>query len=314
MRISECFELETNDQSEFEFLNLMVDRDNLLFLDPTRMEAEKSYNVWSKKINHFHRTIFQMYRDNKSDEAKEFFVNSRESNEIFLGYSVGAPGGTGNSKESLTAVYNYIAEKLLVEDGLIDSPEDLMLFIPDFGRDHLSDFVASIIKHELVNFTIEQADKHKIDRKYQFDYHFWDAEINNWVQETAYVPLVKVEGEDKPLILLPKQIVVRDYLIGPRQYLEKVVLVWRQQQHRQKDSELHRRRHKDQESVSKRVIREEEVKDRAISVKEYIAEQTRNNKKLLDQERKRVINAQLGTNSNMVNDEEWDAFFLGQEG
>ncbi|WP_054637856.1 hypothetical protein [Thalassobacillus sp. C254] len=306
MRISEYFNLQGRSQADFEFVNLLTTTDNKLFIDPTRMRAERRFQLWAEKVDRFHHTVFELYRNGNQIEAKELFINSGESNEIFLGYSQGLPGGTGNSEDSLAQVYDYIEEQGLYDDRLIENAEDLMLFIPNFGPDHLSDFIASVIKSELVDFTIEQADQHNMPRDLEFTFSYWDIDSQEWNERTERIP--QVDG--RPLVLLPKEIVVQEYLIGPDEYLKKVVLTWRQQEHRRIDSELHRNRaNQNYDFVAKKIIEEEELRNSDKTKKEYIIEQTKANRDLLERERSRIRNAQLGTDPNKLTDEEWDNLF-----
>lgn len=305
MRISEIFNLPSRDQANFEFVNLLTTTDNEFFIDPTRMRAENSYSSWGIKLDGFHQSVFELYEDGRKKEARALFTKSGESNEILLGYSRGLPGGTGNSEESLVKVYDYIEEHALYNDELIENPEDLILFIPKFGPDHLSDFIASVLKNELVDFTIEQSIKHDIPRDHDFTYSYWDELTNVWKETTKTIP--QVNG--RPLVLLPKEIVVRDYLISPDEYLKKVVLIWRQGEHQRNDTELHRNRSENYDYASKVSIQEEELKNRDITLKEYIIDQTRENRDLLGRERRRVQNAQMSGHSNKLSDEEWNDLF-----
>lgn len=250
MRFSERFELGNHQQSNFAFVNIRVDRDNRLFIDPTRIAAEDGewFENCSEIIQDFFNTIFDLYNEGQTEEARNHFQSSGESNELFLGYTEGFPRGNGNSEESLTKVFDYVHMQGLLEDVIVGRLEDFYVFVPDFGRDLLSDLVASLIKAELVSFTQEQCEIHDIDLSVEFEFQYWDHINHRW--ETALERLPAHSGH--PIVLVPKETLVDKYLYGPKRYWTQVVSIWRQQRHRDEDSELHQNRPNNEDFASKK--------------------------------------------------------------
>jgi hypothetical protein len=103
-------------------------------------------------IQDFFDTIFDLYSKGDASKAKKFFRSSKESNELFLGYTEGFPRGNGNSEESLSQVFEFVHRKGLLETDIVERLEDFHLFVPDFGRDLMSDLVASLIKKRTSKF------------------------------------------------------------------------------------------------------------------------------------------------------------------
>ncbi|MDX6154484.1 hypothetical protein, partial [Marinococcus sp. PL1-022] len=164
-------------------------------------------------------------------------------------------------------------------------------------------------------FTIRQSDLNNIPRNNEFHYAFWNSIDHQWQRETQFVPEVWDEdaGRMKPLLLLPKRLVVKKFLIGPEEYLMKVVITWRQEVHRDMNSDIHRNRTEGQRFAKKDLIRDEEVTNEGRSVKDYLIEQTRTNTDLIETERDRIYNIQRGTNSNKLDDEDWENYFSEEE-
>jgi hypothetical protein len=306
MRFSEKFELTTHSQSDLVFANIRVDRDNKLFIDPTRIAAEDG--DWFQRCNNiihdFFNTIFDLYSDGHTSEAREYFQSSGESNELFLGYTQGFPRGNGNSEESLAKVFDYVNMQGLLDDVIVGRIEDFYVFVPDFGEDLLSDLVASLIKAELVSFTQEQCKIHNIDLTADFPFHYWDHINHRW--EITVESLPSYEGY--PIVLVPKQILVAKYLYSANQYWTKVVSVWRQRKHQEADSLLHQSRPDNEDFASKKEIRRIEINEELLTEKQYLVNMTRDNPEMIVNFRDNINNTQRGTNSNKMSDEELEKF------
>lgn len=78
MKFSEKFKLDTHRQSNFEFANIRIDRDNELFIDPTRIASEDEdwFQNCNQIIQEFFNTIFELYIEGQTNEAREYFQSS----------------------------------------------------------------------------------------------------------------------------------------------------------------------------------------------------------------------------------------------
>lgn len=314
MKISEFFKLDSHRQSNFDFIDLKVDQDNRLFLDPARVEAETKYKSWSDKMQDFHNTVFSFYDKDEKQKAKELFVHSKESNEFRLGYSTGKPRGKGNSKDSLGKVFDFIEKEGLFDTKIVGGCKDFPVFIPGFDRDLMSDLVVSILKSELVDFTIEQCTKHGIKRRNRVTFEYWDSITHKWEIRTERLPEIKNGNEPgKPIIFLPKELVVRKYLYSVEGYLSKALLVWEQKEHKEKNTDLYKENASKQGVLSKKKIEQHDRVSRGLTRKEYALDKTKTNEEIIIEYRKDSINSQLGTNSNKMTDEELEIFIDSEE-
>lgn len=293
-------------QQMLEFVNIRLDTDNLLFIDPTIMAISKKPNEvkWNQKVQGFIATVLDLYENGKVESARKLFNFSKESNEIFLGYSVGKPGGTGNSEESLNRVFTFVHTQNLLKTGVIKNVEDLKLFVPDFGPDALSDLVASLLKKELIEFTIEQCDKYKIPRTVELKKPSWNHDEQKWEEITATLP---EDDIGKPIVLIPKGIVTAQYKYDPVSYLADV-LSSRQQYHKDNDTELHGKRSHKNGVVNKDLIKVEEIEKAGLTENEYLIKMTIEDIELIKKYRKRVENKQKGTNNGKMTDAELQEF------
>lgn len=306
MKFSEKFDLKNHSQSNFDFANIRIDRDNKLFIDPTRIVAEE--RGWFQKcdliIQDFFNTIFDLYSKGETDKAREYFQSSGESNELFLGYTEGFPRGNGNSEESLAKVFEYVHKQGLLEDVIVGRLEDFYVFVPEFGEDLLSDLVASLIKAELVLFTQEQCEIHDIALSFDFEFHYWNHVKHRWEVKIERLP----SYNGHPIVLVPKEIMVSKYLYSSNRYWTQVVSIWRQRKHREENSILHQKRPKYEEFASKKEIKNLEVNETSITDKQYLVNMTRENPAMIVSFRNNITNTQRGTNSNNMSDEELEKF------
>ncbi|XRD24524.1 hypothetical protein AABM34_20305 [Lysinibacillus fusiformis] len=275
MRFSEKFKLDSNFQKDFDFLNIRVDFDNELFIDPTRIEAES--DVFSEEcdsiILSFFNKVFDLYETKNIKQARENLVNSGESNEIFLGYTKGFPEGTGNSEDGLNKIFNYIHSNGLLTNGVIGRIEDFQVFIDDFGCDKMSDLVASLIKRKLVEFTVSQCDKYGIKRDFKLERKYWNHIDEKWDNFVEFVPSVKGPGGlDYPVVLVPKKYTVSVYLYDEKKYWEKVISLRRQEVHKSEQTQLYLNKANNRGQLNKKDILEVELDGRTL--KEYLVDET----------------------------------------
>ncbi|MFD5851105.1 hypothetical protein ACFWGC_13020 [Cytobacillus pseudoceanisediminis] len=306
MRFSEHFNLPSHNQQNYEFVNIRVDSDNRLFIDPTLISVENSswFQECAEIIQDFFHTIFELYTTGETGRARENFRSSGESNEIFLGFTDGFPRGLGNSEESLSRIFDYVKEQGLLDEGIVGRLEDFHVFVPAFGPDLLSDLVASLVKHKLVEFTQEQCALHDIPLTIQLRRPYWNHETHSWGTLEEMLP----EISGNPIVLIPKGIVVSSYLYDANRYWTQVVSHWRQKEHRRQNTPLHRSRPDNKEFVSKKEIRNAEIKENHLAEKQYLVNMTRENQTMIEEFRNNIENTQRGTSSNKMSDEELENF------
>ena len=110
-----------------------------------------------------------------------------------------------------------IKEKLL-------TPIAMPIFVKSFSEDRMSDLLVSLLKKELILYSLEQARLHglKISNEVQrFDY--WDSESHEWATfESQYVLAPNENGVEELLILVPKSVVSKRFLVNPSRYISVI--------------------------------------------------------------------------------------------
>ena len=98
------------------------------------------------------------------------------------------------------------------------------IFVKSFSEDRLSDLLVSLLKKELILYSLEQARLHglKISNEVQrFDY--WDSESHEWATfESQYVLAPNENGVEELLILVPKSVVSKRFLVNPSRYISVI--------------------------------------------------------------------------------------------
>lgn len=304
MRFSEYFNLASK-QKDFDFVDVRVDWDNVLFIDPTRIEAES--DSLSKEcdniIHDFFNTVLDLYESNKIEEARNSLVYSGESNEIFLGYTEGFPEGAGNSEEGLEKIFTYIHLNDLISKGLIGRIEDLHVFIDEFGSDKMSDLIASLIKAKLVEYTILQCEKYGIQRDCMLTKKYWNPVEHSWKDFSELLPgVIGPGGRLYPVVLVPKRFTVSNYLYDATKYWEKVISRRRQDYHKNEQTQLYLNRANTKGQLNKKEILEAELDGRTL--KEYLIDETIPDLTSIDTFRQRIKTTQRSNESNALTDEE----------
>ena len=161
--------------------------------------------------------------DNKSD-ALQLFIHSKECNAIHFGYSLNNSKGTGVSMQMLDKFFGYVYKSVdEIKDKLL-TPIAMPIFVKKFSEDRMSDLLVSLLKKELILYSLKQANLHglKISEEVQrFDY--WDVENHAWSTfESKYILAPNESDIEELLVLVPKSIVSKRFLVNPSRYISVI--------------------------------------------------------------------------------------------
>lgn len=307
MKISEKFNLKL-DQKSLEFVDVDVERDVELFIDPCWIHIldGKWFKEASVTIFSFFEHIINLYEAGKKAEAKALFNSAHEPNETCLGMSRGYPDGTGASSEMLANVFEVITAEKMIEKGLIQQIEDLPVFIDNFDKDRLSDLVTNLIRKHLVEFTKQQCELHEIPLTAGVKIgSYWNKDLKKW--DVVTDEALMIDGKIK--LLVPKQIVVKNYRNSAKHYCRRYVLVKRREEHIREGSSLVKRETLKDGKIKVTVvlddIEREERKNLGKKQKEYVREITEDDPELMERFRKEMKHTLLSINTtNRLTDEQ----------
>lgn len=218
--ITDIWKLGRKGHENYQFVDVAVNDDNRLFIDPCLVENERG--EWSikatKYIKSYFDTLFLAYSNCDRENMKYLLSHAGEQNATRLGYGNG-DNGKGNTANGLLKIF-YPLEKLIYEIKTIGKPQDLPLLIPEFAEDGMSDLLTNILHECLNEFTLDQMDKYGIHSNGNVEFYTWDLGSRAWklVQRPAYL----IGG--KELLLVPKYIVRKKYLFSINQYFSRIIL------------------------------------------------------------------------------------------
>lgn len=220
IHVSDIINKGKHGHKEIGFLDVVVNDDNLMFIDPVLLE--KCSGSWFKEANEtvesFFDELYKAYRENDESKKIKLLEHAQEQNGTRLGYGKG-DNGKGNTADGLRYIFSPLT--VLSRDiSTIKKATDLPILIPGFSEDGLSDLLTNILHENLNIFTGQQL------RLYGFDYNtelsFWTWDRNNGCFKFVTRPSFVYEG--KELLLVPKVIVRRKYLFSTNQYFTRVIL------------------------------------------------------------------------------------------
>ncbi len=274
-RVTNLFNINKS-QEELPFPNICISGpDNRLFLDALLIASNN--DVFSKKahevLTDFFHTVFKLVREEKFRELKSILDNSRENNSFRLGKSQIVKdvysSGRGCGAEMLIRLLTRVEHRRLIDNGTIQDPLGIILYIKDFSEDRMSDLIASVIFEQLNRFTVEQALKYNPNVTFEKRIGYrWDTGIHDWV-EFRFDQLQDLNGVD--LSLVPKQIVTDKYSYNPDQYMMGHLI-----QHEQ-EIELSAAQETDPDAVkrNKKLIRDEKKSEMGnLSTKDFLIQYT----------------------------------------
>ena len=202
-----------------DFVDVDTSKDVKLFLDPLLL-SDSFRNI----VNDFVKTVYKMYTLGNKAGALQLFSHSKECNAIHFGYSVNNSKGTGVSMKMLDQFFGYVYKSVdKIKEKLL-TPIAMPIFVKKFSEDRMSDLLVSLLKKELILYSLEQARLHGLkisDEVQRFDY--WDVESHEWATfESQYVLVPNESGVEELLILVPKSIASKRFLVNPSRYISVI--------------------------------------------------------------------------------------------
>ena len=223
-------------QFELDFVDVPIDGDILLFVDP--FGISQSVDPWSQQCNRTIVSFFQHVVDaiisHDLELARRLLSHLREPNETRLGFSRGRPQGAGIGRGQSEQLLEALQESSAVRTGFISSLEEAEILIEGVGRDKISDLSTNIIRKSLAEYTWEQCKLHNISTQSVPLKPYYSAEEGFWRSDYFELPI----AEGKTVLLVPKAIVRYDPAYDHQDYYNNFVLSYLQAEHIDANSSL----------------------------------------------------------------------------
>lgn len=201
----------------FDFIDIDLDKDNMLFLDPCLIEVGTS--SFCRKANHVMQDcmdhLVNLYRNYVDDRIKlAFYDHMHELNYTKLGYGNGKNGKAKTAWGMLETLQGI--QELVDKNINISKPIDIPILIKGFAEDCMSDMLTNMLFNELNSFTLNQCEKYGLTTQRCRDIcYYWCADHHEWKRFQGDV--LYVDGQ--LILMVPKEIVRRSYYYNTEQFL-----------------------------------------------------------------------------------------------
>ena len=319
MHISKMFGLEIRGHRDIDFVDIDEKNDVGLYIDPMLVGAvndEFGIKAW-KCILTFFDEVARACRENNQVRLYQLLSHAEEPNETNLGMKQKSDYGKGSNGEKLKEILlKFYANCEYVVDGkslLVNQS----LLMKHFDKDKMSDLITNIIRKCLYEYTIKQQFKHKINveslsGKSQFLGYYWDPEELNWEKLYGYPLRI---SDKKTVMLVPKNIVRRKYLLDVEKFISKFIFDELQAKHISEKSDLctvyeDKKGNKKIKPPTKEILRKKELTDKNHKeyAERYIANNPESQKRFFDD-----VLRSLNVEKYILSDSKLDSIVYKQE-
>lgn len=206
-------------QKDLDFLDVDTNVDVMLFVDPLLLPDN-----FKKVVDDFIKRSYEIYCEGNKKDSFNLFSHSKECNATHLGYSSNKSKGKGVSMKMLDQFFSYVKSSVSAVQEKALTSVAMPLFIKRFSEDRMSDLIVSLLKKELIVFSLEQARLHGLQISSDIKtFEYWDHISHEWAKfESHYVLDPEENNKDRLLILVPKTIVSKRYIISPARYVSNI--------------------------------------------------------------------------------------------
>lgn len=219
MYVSDYLGVNIKGHSNFDFVDVYLDGDNKLFIDPCMIEM--SDDPWCRNSTHIMKTFFDcLFNELRTETlyASTLLSHAGEQNATKLGYGNGE-NGKGKTKEGLLNCISGLFS--LVHDiPTINRVQDIPVLVQGFAEDGMSDLLTNILHEPLNAFTQEQMSAFRCPPQEEKAIWTFDASTKEWIQVSR--PCWYYNG--KELLLVPNWIVRKNFLFKAHQYLCSIIV------------------------------------------------------------------------------------------
>ncbi|SHN74268.1 hypothetical protein SAMN04487896_3438 [Paenibacillus sp. ov031] len=191
-------------QEEVDFAIPFLDEDIPLYLDPfllwksPSMQDNALHAIISNSFNHLGHLI----KKNNEKEATEILIRASECAEVGLGTSGNKSGMRigGKTATSILSLFNSVPQ---ITVGGFNHFEEIQLYVNQISKDRVSDIACNFLKSFLIDYTIQQCEKHKIPMEKTKVQDLYNHKTYQIIEEDTYLP-INPETK-KPVLLVPKR-------------------------------------------------------------------------------------------------------------
>jgi len=191
-------------QEEVDFAIPFLEEDIPLYIDPFLLWKSPSMqdNSLHTAITNSFNNLGHKFINGNEVEAKNLLMKLSECREIGLGLSKNKNGKSIGEKTAneILSIYKQIPQ---VSKSGFTHFEEIQLFVDQVSKDRISDITSNLIKSFLIDYTIEQCEKHSIPIEKVTLENIYNYKKQKFDTENIFLP---INPTDKSAILLvPKR-------------------------------------------------------------------------------------------------------------
>lgn len=235
MKISTKYDLPVR---EMNFVNVNLDADNKLFIDPMKIRRGKTdfHKYCFSKIEEFVELLIELARNKDYKKLLEYIDNFYERNETRLGYSLRTRFGKSFGENGGTDLVRALSRGEIFEAGFVEDIFDILIVTPNIGEDKVSDIITTILFMDLVEYTQEQCELWKIPtRNMKIEKLCWNHYSRTWDKIEAELPT----HNGKTILFVPKSFVGKKYIFSyEKLYSDVIIPLYKNIEVRKEDSKF----------------------------------------------------------------------------
>lgn len=190
-------------QEEVDFAIPFLDEDIPLYLDPFLLWKSPSFqdnSLHTALINSFNQLGYDYLNNINNDSINKLILTS-ECEEVGLGNSKTKKGKKISIKDASKILELFKNIPQIQKSGFTHF-EEIQLFVENISKDRISDITCNFIKSWLIDYTIDQCQKHNIPIE-KSTVNVYDYRTNKIKQEETYLP--QNPNTKLPIIFTPKR-------------------------------------------------------------------------------------------------------------
>lgn len=203
-----------------DFVNTPTSRDVQLFIDPVLIEigdSEFCEDAKKKTADFFYQLHNAYYVTNDEFEKRSLLTHAKEVNDTHFGYA--QKYGKGKTEDGLYEIFKGIED--YISSIKINELYELVLYVPNFAEDGMSDLLTNILYKELSEFTVQQCEKYDVETfTCPHERFYWDDKKHSWEKYTGKSLVI----DGKIYLLVPKEIVQTHYRFTTDNFLRSVIV------------------------------------------------------------------------------------------
>lgn len=227
MKFSVAFGLNKT-QAELDFVDIPLDTDIPLFIDPCAFREESGdwFADCVQNLTTFFECIIESIADGDDEIARRLLNSLAEPNETHFGLSQGPSKGRGVGGLQATQLFNSLKQSEAVKSRLLSDLAELELMVEGVGHDKISDITTNIIRVNLIEYTQQQCLLHGIPMQQVASGRLWNKDGKEWTQKYCQLPV----WQGCKVILIPKMVARFNMAISHQEYYQHFILNFLQQE------------------------------------------------------------------------------------